>query len=169
MHSDYIMLIYFLLQQWSSESCSLLRHTTIACNFCLLCWWRPLRQTDHLCRRVLTGMCVWLCVNYRLRQWGDLASVRFLRHRKSDVINMCENNYVSGKQRLRRDIPAVLIKSQVSRSTVKHDLYLLRVFYKSVNNYMFRPLYWPSSGCTLNCNKANHTITMWLYIVRLAL
>jgi len=45
----------------------------------------------------------------------------------------------------------------ICRSTVKHNLYLLRVVYKSVNNYMFRPLYWPSSGCTVTCYKANHS------------
>ena len=48
--------------------------------------------------------------------------------------------------------------SQLGRSTVKHNSYLLRVFYKAVNSYMFRPLYWPSLGCTLSCYKANHII-----------
>jgi len=57
----------------------------------------------------------------------------------------------------------VLIKSQLGRSTVKHNLYLLRVVYKSVNNYMFRPLYWPSSGCTLTCYKAKLCLTVLLH------
>jgi len=57
---------------------------------------------------------------------------------------------------LRRDIPVVFIKSQLVWSTVKHNVYLLWMVYKSVNNYMFRPLYWPSSCCTVTCYNANH-------------
>jgi len=33
----------------------------------------------------------------------------------------------------------------VDQITVKHNLYLLWVVYKSINNYMFRPLYFPSA------------------------
>ena len=53
--------------------------------------------------------------------------------------------------------PRSLMESQFGRSAVKNNLYLLRVVYKSVN-YMFRPVHWPSSGYTLTCYKANHTI-----------
>ena len=51
------------------------------------------------------------------------------------------------------------VKSVVTiRRKYTHTLCLLRVVYKAVNNYMFRPLYWQSSDCTLSCFKANHTI-----------
>jgi hypothetical protein len=31
----------------------------------------------------------------------------------------------------------------------------------AVNNYMFRPLYWPSSGCIATCYKVSIQYTQW--------
>ena len=49
------------------------------------------------------------------------------------------------------------------RRTVKAQLYSLQiqVVYLAINNYMFQPLYWPSSGCT-PCYKATTQYTCLL-------
>jgi len=43
---------------------------------------------------------------------------------------------------------------------ITFDVYIAtRSFYVAcLNNYMFRPQYWPSSGCLFSYNKANYTI-----------
>jgi len=35
----------------------------------------------------------------------------------------------------------------------------------AINNYMFRPLYWPSSGCTPSCYKVTIIYTLCLLLM----
>jgi hypothetical protein len=54
----------------------------------------------------------------------------------------------------------VLIKSQLWQRYSQNTtyIYLLRVVHMAVNNYMFRHLCRPSSGCTPSCYKVIHAI-----------
>ena len=60
-----------------------------------------------------------------------------------------------------------MLSYKYERRAVKTQLcaLLLQVVHLAVNNYTFRPLYWPSSGCTPSCYKVTTQNTVCLLLM----
>jgi hypothetical protein len=117
-------------------------------------WWSRSQlgtQTHTTWRMVcVNSECVSSC-NYTINFLG-LCS----RHHKIEILIKKQKNPYQ-----------ITSMAEVQSNTIYINIYFLWVVYIAVNNYMFMPLHWPSSGCTISCYKVKlHNIKRVYYCWR---